>query len=177
MPMADPVYPNHSPERELPEHATPSAIGHIPGTPANPRLNSAAESVGSALGTAVSSVRGIPNKLQDAKARFTVIRGRQAQDVQDAAEQTVNRIRDAGAELTEQARERLADVKSQAQQRLGEVRDAAIQRVDDARQSLLQARDRADHLAHEYPLHVIAGAAAFGMLLGFGLRIWRDHAS
>lgn len=148
MPMADPVYPNHSPERELPEHATPSAIGHIPVAPASPRLNSAAESVGSTLGTAVSSVRGIPDKLQDAKARFTVIRGRKTQDVRHAAEETVNRIRDAGAEIKEQARERLQ-----------------------------QAGCRADHLAHEYPLHVIAGAAALAMLLGIGLRVWRDHAS
>lgn len=175
MSMADPVYPNRegdSPlhrtlsEWALPEHATPSALGHIPVPSANPRLNSAAESVGSALGTAVSSVRGIPNKLQDAKARFTVIRGRKSQDVQQAAEETVNRIREAGTDLTEQARERLDDVKEQARERLA-----------DARQRVQQARSRADHLAHQYPLHVMAGAAAFGMLLGIGLRVWRDHAS
>ena len=181
MPMAERIHPTdehpsgtppnlRSHNKELPEHATPSAIGHIPGASVNPRLNSAAETVGSALGTAVSSVRGIPNKLQDAKARFTVIKGNKAQDVQQAAEETVNRIREAGAEFTGQARERLADVTDQARERLSDLKS-------DARQRLQQARSRADHLAHEYPLHVMAGAAAVGMLVGIGLRVWRDHAS
>ncbi len=171
MPMADPVYPNRdvgatNPERELPEHATPSQIGHVPVMPVNPRLNSAAESVGSALGTAVSNVRNLPNTLQDAKARFTVIRGRRKQDIQQTAEETVNRIREAGAEIKEQAREQLGEAK----ERLADVKDQALRRAD-------EARARADRLAHEYPLHVIAGAAAVGMLLGIGLRIWRDYAS
>ena len=163
MPMADPVYPDrearavdplHPPlaGKELPEHATPSQIGHIPATPANPRLNSAAESVGTALGTAVNRVRQLPDRLQDAKSRFTVIRGRKGRDVKEeakeAAENAVNRIREVSADVQDQARDTVA-----------------------------QARTRADYLAHERPLDFIAGAAAFGMILGIGLRIWRDHAS
>lgn len=166
----DPLQP---PGRGLPEHATPSQIGHIPATPASPRLNSAAETVGSALGAAVSSVRNIPSTLHEAKSRFTVIRGRKQQDVEDAAEGTMNRIREAGADIKERAREGL----DEARERLAGVKDQALKRVDDARERLQQTGARADHLAHEYPLHVIAGAAAFGMLLGIGLRIWRDYAS
>jgi len=153
MPIPDPVYPNRqplitAPERELPEHATPSSLGRIPGTSPNPRLNSAAESVGNALGTAVSGVRHLPSTLQVAKARFTVIRGRKQRDVQEVADQALDRLREASAEVKEQARD-----------------------------GLEQARSRAEQLAHEYPIEFIAGAAAFGMLLGMGLRIWRDHAS
>ena len=158
--------PLHPAERELPEHATPSRIGHIPVTPANPRLNSAAESVGTALGTAVSNVRNLPNTLQEAKARFTVIRGRRKQDVQEAAEGAVNRIREAGTEVKDRIRDAGSEIKDQARERL-----------DDAKERIQQARVHADHVAHEYPLHVMAGAAAVGMLLGIGLRIWRDYAS
>lgn len=144
----DPLHPIVTdPERELPEHATPSRLGHIPVTP-NPRLHSAAESVGTALGTAVTRARHLPDRLQDAKARFTVIRGRKQRDLKESADEAVDRIRDASVEVKAQARETVA-----------------------------QARTRAEHLAHEYPLDFIAGAAAFGVLLGIGLRIWRDHAS
>ncbi len=164
MPMAEPVYPErqlHSrdplhpsqprmtePERELPERATPSHLGRIPAPAESPRLNSAAETVGSALGTAVSSVRHLPDTLQDAKARFTVIRGRKKQDAKEVAQEAIGRMRETGAEMK-----------------------------DEARASLDQARTRAERLAHEYPLHVIAGAAGLGLLLGIGLRVWRDHAS
>jgi len=168
MPMADPVDPNRQPlitdpERELPEHATPSHLGRIPGPATNPRLNGAAESVGSALGTAVSSVRHLPSTLQDAKARFTVIRGRKQRDVQEAAGQTVNRIREASVKVKDEA--------------IGRIREASATVKDQAREGLEQARTRADNLAYDYPLEFIAGAATFGMLLGMGLRIWRDHAS
>jgi ElaB/YqjD/DUF883 family membrane-anchored ribosome-binding protein len=133
----------------LPERATPSHLGRIPGThKVNPRLSSAAEGVGNALGSAVSRVRHLPGTLQEAKARFTVIRGGKQQDVRQAAGKAVHRIREATLDVKDQARERFA-----------------------------QARTRTKRLAHDYPLHVIAGAAIFGMLIGIGLRIWRDHAS
>ncbi len=165
MPMADPVDREvgsmdplrpRAVARELPERATDSELGHIPVAPSsNPRLNSAAETVGSALGTAVSSVRHLPSSLQEAKSRFTVIRGRKKSDVKEAADEAIERIREAGAEVKEQAREGL----------------------EQARHGLEHAQARAERLAHTYPLHVMAGAAAFGLLLGIGLRIWRDHAS
>ena len=167
MPMADPVYPNRQaqsdplqptvlsdPDRALPERATPSQLGHIPteSRPSNPRLNSAAETVGSALGSAVVQVRRVPDRvqggLQEAKQRFQVIRGRQGQDAQAAVNDAVDKARQAGEEFKETAQEKLSE-----------------------------ARSRADRLAHDYPLHVIGTAAAFGFLLGIVLRLWRDHAS
>ena len=165
MPMADPAYPNRQmrsrdpmhplqprldPERELPEHATPSSLGHLPvgAERVSPRLQGAAESVGVALGTAVLRLRGVPNRLQDAKRRFTVIRGRKQQDVREVADEAIDRIRDASVEMK-----------------------------DKARLTAREARLRVNEYAHHYPLEAIAGAAAFGMLMGIGLRVWRDHAS
>jgi hypothetical protein len=168
MPMADPVHPNrqaHStdplqprvmsdPDRALPERATPSQLGHIPneGRASNPRLNSAAETVGSTLGSAVSQVRRVPDRLQDglaeAKQRFQVIRGRKGEDVKAAMNDAVEKAREAGEDLKDTAQEKLSE-----------------------------ARSRAERLAHHYPLHVIGTAAAFGFLLGIVLRLWRDHAS
>lgn len=166
MPMADPVYPNRQaysdplqptvvsdPDRALPERATPSQLGHIPvERSSNPRLNSAAETVGTALGTAVTQVRRVPDRLQDglqeAKQRFEVIRGRKGQDAKEALNDAVEKAREAGEEFKDTAQEKLTE-----------------------------ARTRAERLAHDYPLHVIGAAATFGFLLGIVLRLWRDHAS
>jgi len=81
----------------------------------------------------------------------------------EAAGQTVNRIREASVKVKDEA--------------IGRIREASATVKDQAREGLEQARTRADNLAHDYPLEFIAGAAGFGMLLGMGLRIWRDHAS
>src|SRR3954463_5071722 len=145
MSMADPVYPNRQmrsrdplhpleprldPERELPEHATPSSLGRFPVGPerVNPRLNNAAENMGVALGTAVLRLRAVPNRLQDAKRRFTVIRGRKQQDAREVADEAIERIRDASAEMKTKARLTFRD-----------------------------ARFRGNEYAHRYPLEAIAG--------------------
>ena len=145
-----PSEPRLDPQRELPEHATPSSLGRLPVgiERVSPRLNQTAESMGSALGAAVSRLRQVPNRLQDAKRRFTVIRGRKQQDARAAADEAIERIREAGVEVKDKARLTVRD-----------------------------ARFRANQYAHHYPLQAIAAAAAFGLLMGVGLRLWRDHAS
>ena len=186
MPMADPVYPNPQvgasdplhpsasiitdPERELPERATPSRLGEIPGDSVNPRLNSAAESVGSALGSAVVQVRRLPERLQDAKQRFTVIRGRKGEQARSAMNDAVAKARETGEELAAKARatgEELAD----------KARTAGEGLRDTAQEKFAQARKQTERMAHDYPLHTIGSAAAFGLLMGIVLRLWRDHAS
>jgi vacuolar-type H+-ATPase subunit H len=165
MPMADPVYPNRAqtdplqptvlsdPDRALPERATPSQLGHIPEPtrPSNPRLNSAAETVGTALGSAVVQIRRAPDRvqggLQEAKQRFRVIRGRKGQEAKESLNDAVEKARQTGEDLKDTAQEKLTE-----------------------------ARTRAQHLAHNYPLQTIATAAGIGFLLGIVLRLWRDHA-
>jgi ElaB/YqjD/DUF883 family membrane-anchored ribosome-binding protein len=186
--MADPVYPNRQarisdpmhptqplitdPERELPENATPSSLGHIPTEPehSNPRLNSAAESIGSALGTAVTGVRHLPNRVEDAKRRFTLIRGRKGQDVKEKMNNAVERAKESSEELLDKARVSGGELLDKARVTGEDLKQQAQVRLE-------QAQNRAQFYGREYPLQVIGTAAAFGMLMGIVLRIWRDHAS
>ena len=92
MSTRDPAYSHSSnlivPERELP--------------PARPGLQDAAESVGSTVGAAVSRVRKLPERLQEAKARFIVIRGR----AREQAGEKAREIKDKAGETAAYARAR-----------------------------------------------------------------------
>jgi ElaB/YqjD/DUF883 family membrane-anchored ribosome-binding protein len=146
---AEPAYPySERPEPLAPSAPDPRYHGTLaPLASSEPSsstaLNEAAESIGTAVGKAVETVQHLPERLQEMKQRFTVIRGR-AQ-------------RDAGAKTEE--------LKSKA----GELKEEAAQRVS-------LARNRAEHLAHQYPLQTILAMAGLGLLMGIVLRIWRDHA-
>ncbi len=124
--MAEPAIPINDPTREL---TTECALD----TSAS-RLNGTAEAIGSAVGSAVDTVRHLPERLQEMKERFTVIRGR----VQENAASTAQDWKETARDKAE------------------------------------QARSRAAQLAHDYPLHVIAGVAGLGFILGVTLRIWRS---
>ncbi len=125
--MAEPAVPVDDPNRELPAQTAE--------TNSNPRLNDTAEAIGGAVGSAVDTVRRLPERLQEMKERFTVIRGRLQEDAATTA-----------TEWKETARDKAA-----------------------------QARNRAAQLSHDYPLHVIAGVAGVGFVLGVALRIWRSR--
>jgi ElaB/YqjD/DUF883 family membrane-anchored ribosome-binding protein len=85
--------PNLVPRRELPEHS---------------RLNSAAETIGTAVGSAVEKVRQVPDRLQEMKKRFTVIRGRTQQDATAKAKEVTESV-------TETARARVYEARTRAQ--------------------------------------------------------------
>ena len=171
-------------DRELPERGTPGAIGHIPEDHEreNPRLNQAAESVGRALGSAVSGVRGIPDKLNEGKQRFTVIRGGAGDTASDAkkkvneaveqakqkGEELVGKAREKGEELVDKARERGSELAEQARVKGEELAEQAQIRFE-------QARARVEHVARHDPLRVIGAAAVFAVIVGIVLRLWRDH--
>ena len=189
MPMPDPRIPDLEPiasdhpgvprvnaERELPERATPSAIGHIPESEQRERgsrLNSAAESVGRSLGTAVSGARST-------KDRFTVIRGgggegsakekvnEAVEQAREKGEEFVDRARQKGEELVDQARVKGQELAEQARSKGQELKEQAQVRFE-------QARARAEHIARHDPLRVIGAAAVLGVVFGIFLRLWRDH--
>ena len=83
------------PERLLPEQGTETYRG------AN-RITSTAESIGNAVGTAVERVKQLPQRLQDMKKRFTVIRGR----AQDQALDKASELKNSAAATARQARNR-----------------------------------------------------------------------
>ncbi len=124
--MAEPAIPIQDPNRELPTRGSRAA---------NSRLNEAAEAIGSAVGSAVETMRNLPDRVQDMKERFGVIQGRAQEKAASKADEWKWQAR---------ARTRLA-------------------------------RLRVHQLAQDYPLHVIAGVAATGFILGFALRIRRSR--
>lgn len=52
---------------------------------------------------------------------------------------------------------------------------AAAEWKQTAQQKVSQARNRAQYVAEEYPIHVIVGAAVTAFIIGFALRIWRSN--
>jgi hypothetical protein len=60
-----------------------------------------------------------------------------------------------------------------------EVVETTDRYVDLAKEKIADARYRARHLSatatRDYPVHVILGAAAAGLLIGAGLRAWREN--
>ena len=113
-------------------------------------LTNTAERIGRSLGNAVNAVRDLPSGM---RTRLTVVKGK-------------------GAEQASAAADQLKDISERAQQTAQEQwqRTRAL-----AQEQLQRARVRAQYIAREYPLQVIAGAAAAGLLLGISLRVWRGN--
>ncbi len=116
--MAEPAIPVDDPNRELPGPG-PVAVREFPvreipvarvpvdesaERATSPRLNGTAEAIGSAVGSAVESVRHLPDRLQEMKERFTVIRGR----AQDEAANRASDLKETAQEKARVARHRAA---------------------------------------------------------------------
>ena len=137
--------------------------------PGNPRLNSAAEKVGGAVGTAVESIR---------RARLKVVGGRNS----DAASQlrdTAHRTRERVSDLTGEAGETISEWTDTATVRLDEFRELAGERLRNfsgtLNERLHYARRRAQYLSHESPLHTVLAFGGAAFHVGFTLRIWRSN--
>jgi len=145
------VYPNSAPraDRELPEHASRARGGD--------RLMETAATIGEAVGSAVYRMQHMQRQVQELRDRFIVIRGRGAENALESA-----------ARLKQTAVERAAQLKDAAADRAAHLKNAAGEQVR-------QARARAERVVHDYPLQVIAGAAAVGLMAGISLRLWRGR--
>jgi ElaB/YqjD/DUF883 family membrane-anchored ribosome-binding protein len=158
-----PEIPALEPERELPPATTRS----------NPRLNEAAEAIGSALGSATRQV-------QNARDRFTVIPGgsaqateqlkQKAQEKMQAAQEKVEEIKERAGAVVDQARTRataaLVDARVRASRMAQEAKDSAAERAR-------LVRLRATRFSNERPLAVIGAIGGAAFLLGVFLRVGR----
>ncbi len=99
-----------------------------------------------------------------------------AERVGDAVGSAVEKVKELPGRLQEM-KDRFTVIRGRAQRDLS---NRAEEIADDLKQqaqlTVSRARTRAERLRREQPLAVILGAAAFGMVLGIVLRIWRDHA-
>jgi ElaB/YqjD/DUF883 family membrane-anchored ribosome-binding protein len=160
-----PDIPALEPERELPAATTRS----------NPRLNEAAEAIGSALGNAT-------RQAQNARNRFSVIRGgaggpaaseqlkQAAREKISAAQEKVEEFRDQAGAVVEQARNRataaLEGARVKTSRIAQDVKDSAVERAR-------VVRLRATRFSNERPLAVIGAIGGAAFLLGIFLRIGR----
>jgi ElaB/YqjD/DUF883 family membrane-anchored ribosome-binding protein len=158
-----PDIPAMDPERELPAATTRS----------NPRLNGAAEAIGSALGSATRQV-------QNARDRFTVIPGGSAQATQHV-KQTAQEKMQAAQEKVEEIKERagavVEEVRTRATAALEDARVRASRMAKGAKDSAVErarlVRMRATRFSHQRPLAVIGAIGGAAFLLGVFLRLGR----
>ncbi len=115
--MAQAVYPNDEtrfPAQPEPGVAEPvyrpnaAPVARVRSQQTNLALNNAAETVGEAVGSAVTTVKELPDRLQEMKERFTVIRGRAQQDLKTKAA-------DLADDLKEQAKRTAGEARTRAQ--------------------------------------------------------------
>jgi ElaB/YqjD/DUF883 family membrane-anchored ribosome-binding protein len=130
----------------------------------NPRLNHAAESIGSALGTTVGRMR---NGLSVVYDRQREMSRSVSQKVSAQAESLTSSISQRAGELGDLTQEKASELLDATQQRLATVRERGRIRFD-------RMRRQAVGLREEHPLELIGAFAAAGFALGVALRIWRS---
>ena len=130
----------------------------------NPRLNQAAESIGSALGTTVGKVR---NGLSVVYDRQREISRNVSQKVSEQTESLTSSISQRAGELGDLTQEKATELLDVTQQRWMDVRYQARVQVG-------RMRRHAAVLREEHPLELIGAFAAAGFALGVALRVWRS---
>jgi hypothetical protein len=92
--------------------------------------------------------------------------------IKDRVTEKVADLKQKGADMAERASEYASEVKDNAMATGSRWADAAR---DNTQRALRRSRELSQTAARDYPLHVIAGAAIAGILLGISLRAWREH--
>ena len=108
----------------------------------------------------------VPNRrrrldLEAGARRIGETLGRAIARVRGTKEQVLDRVADATYEVRTQVGEAAENYSNLAQTKIEEVRDQTRHLVTTARR--------------DYPVQLILGAAAAGLLLGAGLRVWREN--
>jgi ElaB/YqjD/DUF883 family membrane-anchored ribosome-binding protein len=127
---------------------------------ANTRLKEVAAQTGRTTGKAVAAVREIPRRTQDATSQAQSAAGSKVEDIKA-------RVSDAA----DQARQTVAETYDKTKQQAAETYEQTRARAADLMQ---RTRVRSRQIVNDYPLHVIATAAAIGFVAGVILRIWRS---
>ncbi len=99
--MAEPVY-----RTEPVPYCDPEPVS---GATSNVQV--AAERVGDAVGAAVEKVKELPDRLQDMKERFTVIRGRAQEDITNRASELADDLKEQAQVTVDRARLRAQRLK------------------------------------------------------------------
>jgi ElaB/YqjD/DUF883 family membrane-anchored ribosome-binding protein len=92
--------------------------------------------------------------------------------IKDRVAEKVSELKQKGADMTERATEYGSDLKEEAMAAGSRWAQVA---GENAQRAIERSRELSRRAANDYPLHVIAGAAVAGILIGIGLRAWREH--
>ncbi len=136
----------------------------------NPRLNFAAEKVGSALGSTVGNVR----------SRLRIVGGRSAKMASLGTSEISEQASQRASEIADFASEKFSSLKESAASRASEWKEIAGERVAKwqtfANSQVNLTRRRASYYSHEYPVQTMLSLAGFAFVMGCGLRIWRANS-
>jgi len=146
MPMGDPVYPNN--QSRFPAYPEP-----------------------------VEEPRYHPNfaPVGRAETRSNLALSSAAERVGELFGSALERVKELPDRL-QVMKQRFTVIRGRKQAELsGRASELADDVKQKAQRTVMNARNRAERLAHEKPMHFIAGAVGIGLALGIALRLWRDH--
>jgi ElaB/YqjD/DUF883 family membrane-anchored ribosome-binding protein len=132
----------------------------LPPAEQNRRLNEAAAKIGRTAGRTTASVRELPRRASDVAEHTTAAGSSKMDELRDRVSQAADQAQQSVSEAYDRAKTQAARTYNQARRQTAD--------------TYVAARSRARHLMHEYPFHVIATAAAVGLVAGVLLRIWRS---
>jgi ElaB/YqjD/DUF883 family membrane-anchored ribosome-binding protein len=92
--------------------------------------------------------------------------------IKDRVTEKVADLKQKGADIAERASDYASDLKENAMATGSRWAEAAR---DNTQRALQRSRELSRTAARDYPLHVIAGAAVAGFLIGLSLRAWRGQ--
>jgi hypothetical protein len=143
-----------------------NAIRPLGSTPTEPELEPGPTTVGE-----LPQKAAVPTRPSAGLELGNPALNRAAERAGHAVGVVVERAREFPARVAE-ARERLTVIRNRRKEDAS--RTAAAWKQT-AQQKLYEGRSRAQQLAYEQPLYVIAGAAGIAFVLGFAMRIWRSR--
>jgi ElaB/YqjD/DUF883 family membrane-anchored ribosome-binding protein len=93
-------------------------------------------------------------------------------DAAQQAQQAVVEMKNRASEVADQAQQKVAETYDKAKASAARGYEQASRRTAEFART---TRIRSRQIMHDYPFHVIAGAAVVGFLAGVALRIWRSN--
>ncbi len=127
----------------------------------SPALVERAQQIGSALGKTVKDLRSARSRLQELAGQ--------------TAQAAVARVND----LAETIKAKAEDASTAAATRASELGDAITEKAGQlggkAKLQYFRARQRANQISRDYPVHTLVAAGVVGVLIGVGIRLWRAN--
>lgn len=155
--------------------AVAANLPELPAPASNPAWNRSAEAVGRSVGTAVSEVRRLPQRLDDLRSRIHLV----SRNAGESAEAKAAELRDAAElgllELADKAAVYTSEMGWRASSRLDNLRREAWWKLEAARTIVRHRAANVRRWRPARPVQVIVVSASAAFAVGVLLRIWRSN--